>query len=165
MAEHLSTPPGERRITDELTVLAPAGAPDLRDPLTGRTVIPEAVTLRLDRFFRLDRTSEVASVTVVGPRRLKSGAVGKRIDSSGWESALNGSWLTGDRVPRPDWLTNLLLGTLPGGWGLGLLDLTCAACGHLVCLEQSPCGALLSVSAVDETRCRCTGTARREVRS
>ncbi|GGJ87144.1 hypothetical protein GCM10011583_18370 [Streptomyces camponoticapitis] len=35
----------------------------------------------------------------------------------------------------------------------------CAACGHLLCAEQSPCGAFLRAYADTENRCPCTGTA------
>lgn len=112
------------RVT-QVTVAVPVAVPSrdaLTDPSNGHVVLPEHVefTLRRDEGTpRGDRTS--AYVAVIGPRRLKSGAVGKPITTIGWEAARN----EGPRgyVARPDWLTALLAENLPDGWDPALLEL------------------------------------------
>jgi hypothetical protein len=117
--------PDEYSRATQTTVVVPVVRPRteaLTDPSNGRVVFPARIeiTLRLDEGTpRGDRAS--AYVAVVGPRRLKSGAVGKPITTIGWEKARN----DGPRghVARPDWLTELLAEHLPEGWDPALLEL------------------------------------------
>ncbi|WP_030248009.1 hypothetical protein [Streptomyces sp. NRRL S-455] len=117
--------PDEYARVTQTTVVVPVARPNtdaLTDPSNGHVVLPARVeiTLRLDEGTpRGDRAT--AHVAVVGPRRLKSGAVGKPITTIGWERARN----DGSRgyVARPDWLTELLAEHLPEGWDPALLEL------------------------------------------
>ena len=118
--------PDEYSRVTQTTVVVPVTVPSrdaLTDPSNGHVVLPARVeiTLRVDestpRGYRA-----TAHVAVVGPRRLKSGAVGKPITVTGWEKARN----EGPRghVARPDWLTAVLAENLPDGWDPALLELT-----------------------------------------
>ncbi|MFD8226868.1 hypothetical protein ACFV16_22150 [Streptomyces massasporeus] len=117
--------PDEYSRVTQTTVVVPAVRPSsdaLTDPSNGHVVLPARVeiTLRLDVGTpRGDRAT--AYVAVTGPRRLKSGAVGKPITTIGWEKARN----EGPRgyVVRPDWLTTVLSENLPDGWDPALLEL------------------------------------------
>lgn len=115
-------PDAEYYLVETVTeVIFPAsGAEDLRDPRTGRTVIPERVHVRFTRRVtpEEDGGREWASVTVYGPRRLKSGEPGQEIGSFGWA----GTFL-GDPQDRPEWLTGLLADHMPEGWNPVLLRL------------------------------------------
>ena len=118
--------PDEYSRVTQTTVVVPVTVPSrdaLTDPSNGRVVLPARVeiTLRLDEGTpRGDRAT--AYVAVVGPRRLKSGAVGKPLTVIGWEKARNEGPL--GYVSRPDWLTTVLTENLPDGWDPALLELT-----------------------------------------
>ncbi|MFH8805266.1 hypothetical protein ACH4F6_37950 [Streptomyces sp. NPDC017936] len=117
--------PDEYRRAVQTTVVIPVEVPSrnaLTDPSNGRVVLPARVEIILTRFEGVpsgDRTR--AYVAVIGPRRLKSGAVGKPIAVPGWETARN----DGPRgyVDRPAWLTDVLAENLPDGWDPALLEL------------------------------------------
>lgn len=106
-------------------IAVPAERPSrdaLTDPSDGHVVIPARVEIHLTRIEGTERGDRYhAYVAVIGPRRLKSGAVGKQITTVGWERSRN----DGPRgyVDRPDWLTALLAEHLPAGWNPALLDL------------------------------------------
>lgn len=112
-------------IKTDVEFLFPAsGASDLTDPVTGRTVIPRTVLIHLFRGVTPDSDREWAQVAVYGPRRLKSGELGREISSFGWESQTqHGNSL----AERPDWLTELLADHLPEGWAPSLLGLKAGA--------------------------------------
>lgn len=115
-----------RRSSETTTVTVVAlvrDVPDLADAVSpSRVVIPERVILRLTRTVQSDSWTEQASVSVLGPRRLKSGKPGREISADGWE----------DTVPlrrnpdavRPDWLTSVITEWLPVGWNTDLVDLS-----------------------------------------
>ena len=96
---------------------------DFTDPITRRTLSPASVRLELMRRETPDEgVREWAHVAVYGPRRLKSGELGREISSFGWEkAAVRGSLLLRD---RPEWLTAALAERLPEGWSPRLLDLS-----------------------------------------
>lgn len=98
--------------------VAVQSVPDLQDPITRRTVIPEMVIIYLSR----SEDREWAQVSVHGPRRLKSGSRGLAIDSMGWEKAAIEP-LHRAAVERPQWLSHLLTEFRPSGWPATLLDL------------------------------------------
>ena len=106
-----------------LDVVVPvSGRPDLTDPSNGRIVIPA----RVEMHFRRDEGTprgirEYVHVSVVGPRRLKSGDAGQPIVSIGWERCR----VEGRRgyVDRPDWLTDLIADEFPEGWNAALVEL------------------------------------------
>jgi hypothetical protein len=118
--------PDEYDLVTQTTVVVPVFRPStdaLTDPSNGHVVLPARVeiTLRLDEGTpRGNRAT--AYVSVAGPRRLKSGAAGKPITTTGWDRARN----EGPRgyVARPAWLTELLAEHLPDGWDPALLELT-----------------------------------------
>lgn len=99
-----------------------AGASDLTDPITRRTLSPASVRLEMVRRETPDEgVREWAHVAVHGPRRLVSGELGREISSFGWQAAsVRGSVLL---RPRPEWLTALLVEHRPDGWSASLLDL------------------------------------------
>jgi hypothetical protein len=109
-------------VTTTTEVLFPVSGPDLTDPITGRTVIPQRVLLRLSRRFtpEEDGGREWASVAVYGPRRLKSGEAGREISSFGWASSMQHGNHGG--MFRPDWLTEELVDHMPEGWSPYLID-------------------------------------------
>jgi hypothetical protein len=112
-------------IKTEVEILFPAsGGSDLRDPVTGRTVIPETVLIHLYRSETPDEEREWASVHVCGPRRLKDGTAGREISSFGWGSAVQHG--NPGNAQRPDWLTALLAEQLPEDWNPALLGLKTA---------------------------------------
>ncbi|MFJ5090015.1 hypothetical protein [Streptomyces sp. NPDC088674] len=92
--------------------------PDLFDPITRRTLAPSQVRIDLRRADDRNR----AHVTVLGPRRLKSGELGQPITSIGWERTAIES-LFSQPTERPTWLTNLLAEYLPGGWSTTLVGI------------------------------------------
>lgn len=98
------------------------GEPDLRDPVTKRTVIPASVWIELTRLITPAQTSEWASVNVYGPRRLKSGEPGAEISSFHWQHARNEGH--SGYVDRPAWLTTLIAEYLPEGWSPSLVELS-----------------------------------------
>ncbi|WP_069630837.1 hypothetical protein [Streptomyces niveus] len=111
-------------IHTEVIVIVPAlGASDLTDHFTRRIVIPERVELRAVRIVKPTESREWVSVSVHGPRRLKSGLPGKEISSFGWDSAVVESY-DGAPTSRPDWLTALITKHLPEGWSSVLVDVT-----------------------------------------
>ncbi|MER7813709.1 hypothetical protein ABZ714_34315 [Streptomyces sp. NPDC006798] len=104
------------RTRTEITLTIPvAGVPDLAAPVTGRTVVPTEVEIRLTETSTIDGVEAYAIVSVSGPRRLKSGDTGRRITSAGWER------FKADQ--RPGWLTGLLAAHWPKGWARGLAGL------------------------------------------
>lgn len=107
----------------KVTIARPvSGAEALTDPSNGRVVIPARVEIVLTLVEGTERGQYAyAYVAVIGPRRLKSGALGKPITTIGWEEQRN----EGPRgyVARPAWLTALLSDSLPAGWDRHLLDL------------------------------------------
>lgn len=117
--------PDEYSRATQTTVVVPVtvlSRDALTDPFNGRVVFPTRVEITLRRDEGTPRGDrETAYVAVVGPRRLKSGAVGKPITVTGWEKARN----EGPRgyVSRPDWLTAVLAENLPDGWDSELLEL------------------------------------------
>lgn len=114
----------EEKTTVEIMV-AVEGQEDLHDPITRRTVVPAQVRLEMHRRIKPGFTNEWASVQVYGPRRLKSGELGKTISSFNWEQARNGGYRVA--VYRPEWLTSLLAELLPEGWCSSSLELPEAA--------------------------------------
>lgn len=112
------------RVT-QTTVVFPVTAPEgtvLTDPSNGWVVVPQRVEITLTREEGApsgDR--ERAYAAVIGPRRLKSGALSKEARIPGWERARN-EGLRGFSM-RPDWLTALLADNLPAQWSRALLDL------------------------------------------
>ena len=113
----------ERRTVNEIAFPAARGA-DLTDPITRRTLSPEWVRLELNRKETPDEgVCEWAHVAVYGPRRLKSGELGREISSFGWESAYVYSSTPGMGETRPEWLTTALAELLPEGWSPALLKL------------------------------------------
>jgi len=116
----MSAPTSE---TTEVTVVALVhDVPDLADPTSpSRVLIPERVILSLTREVRPESAAEWASVSVLGPRRLKSGKPGREISSFGWEGRTQYGNLT---VSRPDWLTSVIADRLPMGWSTDLVDLS-----------------------------------------
>jgi hypothetical protein len=110
------------RATKVTVVLPVSGVAALTDPSNGRVVVPARVEIDLTLFEGTEHGQRArAYVAVIGPRRLKSGALGKPITSIGWEKTRN----EGSRgyVARPGWLTDLLSENLPDGWDTKLLDL------------------------------------------
>lgn len=98
--------------------------PDLPDAIVrSLVVVPERVVLRLTREVQPETVTERASVSVLGPRRLKSGEPGARDASSyGWEDAVP-LRRNPERV-RPEWLTRVIADWLPVGWSADLVDLS-----------------------------------------
>jgi hypothetical protein len=93
----------EQTTTIVRRVPAPPPAPDLTDPVTGRTVVPDIVEIRLTHIEGEAVTGGAwAAVAVTGPRRLRSGLPGRDITSVGWHQQAK------DGAPRPGWLTDLL---------------------------------------------------------
>lgn len=112
----------ERRTAAEVTF--PASRQDLTDPITGRTLRPEWVRLELVREETADgRAREWAHVAVYGPRRLKSGQLGREISSFGWQDAYLHGARPGTGEARPEWLTVALAEQLPEGWSRALVGL------------------------------------------
>ncbi|MFJ7999048.1 hypothetical protein ACIQ7D_18135 [Streptomyces sp. NPDC096310] len=116
--------PEEFSRATKTTVVVPVSGKDaLADPPSGRVVIPARVEISLTLFEGTSRGDRAyAYVSVTGPRRLKSGAIGKPITSFGWEKARNDGRC--GYAARPGRLTNLLDDYLPMGWDPALLDLT-----------------------------------------
>ena len=110
----------EEKTTVEIMVDV-VGEADLHDPVTRRTLAPRQVRLEMHRRVKPGFENEWASVQVYGPRRLKSGELGKSISSFHWEQARNEGYRTG--VDRPEWLTALLVELLPEGWCSSSLEL------------------------------------------
>ncbi|MFF2184626.1 hypothetical protein [Streptomyces sp. NPDC058155] len=112
------------RVT-KMTIVVPVGAvSDLPAPGREPTVIPARIEMWLTREEGTPRgIRESAYVSVVGPRRLKSGAPGKEISTGGWESARNEHW-RGGHVDRPEWLTELIAANWPEGWPDSLVELS-----------------------------------------
>ncbi|WPO70259.1 hypothetical protein [Streptomyces sp. KN37] len=111
------------RVTQIDVVVPVSDQPDLTDPATGRAVVPAFVQLHLRRDAGMPKGDrEYAVVSVSGPRRLKSGDIGKEVTTFGWERARNNG-RHGD-VDRPDWLATVVSGLMPGGWPLQLVELT-----------------------------------------
>jgi hypothetical protein len=77
--------------------------------------------MEYSRLTQSDGTVEYASVHVYGPRRLKSGELGKPISSFRWQQARNEGYR--GYVPRPDWLSALIAQHLPAGWSPSLVEL------------------------------------------
>lgn len=118
----LLLPTSFTRVTALQRAVPVTGRPDLTDPTTGRIVIPALVEIHL----RCDEgvpggTHEYASVSVTGPRRLKSGRAGHQITSLGWQHAHGDHYRPG--AVRPDWLAQVLVELLPEDWNPALLDL------------------------------------------
>ncbi|MEU1433968.1 hypothetical protein ABZ438_07705 [Streptomyces sp. NPDC005786] len=110
----------ERR--EVVSILVPVTeVPDLLDPVTRRTVAPATVFIELSRTVRPNREHTNATVHVYGPRRLKSGELGKEISSFNWQTARNEGFRAG--VDRPDWLTAVIAEHLPEGWAPKLVEL------------------------------------------
>lgn len=107
----------------EVVFPATGATDDLTDPVTGRTLSPVWVRLELVHKETPDEGERRwAHVSVHGPRRLKSGQLGREISSFGWGSALH----PGDPhglCERPEWLTGLLAEHLPDEWHPSLLEL------------------------------------------
>jgi hypothetical protein len=115
-------PDAYTRATQTTVAVPVSNVPHLTDPSNSRIVIPARVEIVLKLIEGTSRGDRAfAYVAVIGPRRLKSGAVGKPITTIGWEKSRN----DGPRgyVARPDWLTRLLADYLPMGWSPSLLDL------------------------------------------
>ncbi len=113
----------ERRTTSEVIFPASRGV-DLTDPITRRTLRPEWVRLELTRRETPDEgVCEWAHVAVYGPRRLKSGELGKEISSFNWQHASVRANLSDLGEERPEWLTQALAEQLPEGWSRVLLEL------------------------------------------
>ncbi|MEV0220805.1 hypothetical protein [Streptomyces sp. NPDC050704] len=101
-----------------------AGASDLYDPITRRTMAPRSVLLELFRKETPDEGErEWAHVAVYGPRRLKSGELGHEISSFHWQQTRVEGSPNRDSVDRPEWLTDGLAAHLPDGWSRSLLNL------------------------------------------
>ena len=126
-------------ITTETEVLFPVSGPDLTDPNTGRTVIPERVRMRFNRRFTPaeDGGREWASVAVYGPRRLKSGEAGREISSFGWDTTVQYGHHGG--MARPDWLTQELADHMPDGWAPQLVSLKTCDCGNPIPAGRLTC--------------------------
>lgn len=109
----------------QMTIVVPLFMPEgtvLGDPSNGWLIIPERVEITLTREEGTSRgTRERAYVAAIGPRRLKSGKLGKEARISGWERARNEGF-RGYSL-RPDELTAVLVDNLPAGWDPALLDL------------------------------------------
>lgn len=96
------------RATQTTVIVPVTGVPDLTDPSNGRTVIPARVELIVTRFEGTpDGGRQSTYVAVIGPRRLKSGAPGREITTTGWQNERNKSW-RGTVAERPDWLSKLV---------------------------------------------------------
>ncbi len=101
-----------------------SGASDLTDPITRRTLSPRSVLLELFRKETPDEGErEWAHVAVYGPRRVKSGELGKEISSFHWEAAVIEGHSSRPSTVRPAWLTEALAAHLPDGWDPRLLEL------------------------------------------
>jgi hypothetical protein len=109
----------------QTTLVVPVTAPDgatLTDPSNGWVVVPKHLEITLTREEGVPTgTRERSYVAVIGPRRLKSGALGKEIRIPGWNESRN-EGLRGYCL-RPGWLTTNLAENLPDGWSPELLDL------------------------------------------
>ncbi|MCX5202410.1 hypothetical protein OG897_13255 [Streptomyces sp. NBC_00237] len=114
----------------QMSFLAPADAPDLHDPITGRSLSPVRVDLELLRHETPERgVRESAFVAVFGPRRLKSGKLGAEISSFHWNHDRVRRHLSDLGGERPEWLTAELAEHLPEGWDSALLHLPVTAAG------------------------------------
>ena len=117
------------RITQAIVTVPVKDKPDLHEPQprgTWLTVIPTRVRIALTQEEgRSGGDRAYALVFVYGPRRLKSGAVGKEITTTGWEA----SRIEGKNcfIDRPDWLTKVIAENLPRGWDPALVGLTVSA--------------------------------------
>ena len=114
----------ERKTVAEIIFPAAGRGSDLNDPITRRSLRAEWVRLELVRKETPDEGAcEWAHVAVYGPRRLKSGALGKEISSFGWESAYVYGSAPGTGEARPEWLSAALAEQLPEGWSRALVGL------------------------------------------
>ncbi|MGN7135464.1 hypothetical protein [Streptomyces pseudogriseolus] len=110
------------RATDVTITVPVTGFADLMDPNTGYTVIPARVEIDLTHEEDTPNGDKLyAAVTVIGPRRLKSGEPGRQITSLGWRCAV----VEGrhGRVERPKELSEVLERHFPDGWDRSLVDL------------------------------------------
>lgn len=116
------------RVTKTTVIVPVQDKPDLHEPRSWRkpeawlTVIPARVEVTLRMSEGTERGDQShAFVSVIGPRRLKSGAEGKEICTTGWEKVrIDGGHAF---ILRPDWLTQLLAENLPWGWDPSLMNL------------------------------------------
>lgn len=110
------------RATDVTVTVPVTGFADLMDPDTGHTLIPARVEIDLTLEENTPKGDRVyATVTVAGPRRLKSRAQGREITSFNWKRAVVDG--RHGRVERPKELTEVLEQHFPDGWDRSLVDL------------------------------------------